>query len=185
MGDCCQKYVSMSQREVFMTMESGMIQAFYGTGKGKTSAAVGQALRELQHGQRITMIQFLKGKVADDFQVLERLEPDVQIFRFDKSEENYCDLSEREKEEEKANILNGFNFSKKVLETGESDVIILDELLGLIDLVRQAGATLIGAACAIEKGFQGGGDALRAAGVRVESLAIIESMSDTEIIFRR
>ncbi|MDD7350379.1 MAG: cob(I)yrinic acid a,c-diamide adenosyltransferase [Clostridiales bacterium] len=124
----------MSQREVFMTMESGMIQAFYGTGKGKTSAAVGQALRELQHGQRITMIQFLKGKVADEFQVLERLEPDVQIFRFDKSEENYCDLSESEKEEEKANILNGFNFSKKVLETGESDVIILDELLGLIDL---------------------------------------------------
>ena len=82
-----------------MTMESGIIQAFYGTGKGKTSAAVGQALRELQHGQRITMIQFLKGKVADEFQVLDRLEPDVQIFRFDKS-----------------------------------DVIILDELLGLIDL---------------------------------------------------
>ena len=117
-----------------MTMESGIIQAFYGTGKGKTSAAVGQALRELQHGQRITMIQFLKGKVADEFQVLDRLEPDVQIFRFDKSDVSYCDLSESEKEEEKANILNGFNFSKKVLETGESDVTILDELLGLIDL---------------------------------------------------
>ena len=117
-----------------MTMESGIIQAFYGTGKGKTSAAVGQALRELQHEQRITMIQFLKGKVADEFQVLDRLEPDVQIFRFDKSDVSYCDLSESEKEEEKANILNGFNFSKKVLETGESDVIILDELLGLIDL---------------------------------------------------
>ena len=117
-----------------MTMESGIIQAFYGTGKGKTSAAVGQALRELQHGQRITMIQFLNGKVADEFQVLDRLEPDVQIFRFDKSDVSYCDLSESEKEEEKANILNGFNFSKKVLETGESDVIILDELLGLIDL---------------------------------------------------
>ena len=117
-----------------MTMESGIIQAFYGTGKGKTSAAVGQALRELQHGQRITMIQFLKGKVADEFQVLDRLEPDVQIFRFDKSDVSYCDLSESEKEEEKANILNGFNFSKNVLETGESDVIILDELLGLIDL---------------------------------------------------
>ncbi len=117
-----------------MTMESGIIQAFYGTGKGKTSAAVGQALRELQHGQRITMIQFLKGKVADEFQVLDRLEPDVQIFRFDKSDVSYCDLSESEKEEEKANILNGFNFSKKVLETGESDVIILGELLGLIDL---------------------------------------------------
>ena len=57
-------------------------------------------------------------------------------------------------------------------------------LVGLIDLVNQAGATLVGAACAIEKGFQGGGDALRAAGIRVESLAIIESMSDEEITFR-
>ena len=134
MSECCQICVNTNQREVFITMESGIIQAFYGTGKGKTSAAVGQALRELQHGQRITMIQFLKGKVADEFQVLDRLEPDVQIFRFDKSDVNYCDLSDREKEEEKANILNGINFSKKVLETGESDVIILDELLGLIDL---------------------------------------------------
>lgn len=117
-----------------MTMKTGIVQAFYGSGKGKTSAAVGQALRELQDGQRVTMIQFLKGKVADEFKVLENLEPDVKIFRFDKSECNYCDLSEEEKEEEKHNILNGFNFSKKVLETGESDIIILDELLGLIDL---------------------------------------------------
>lgn len=58
-------------------------------------------------------------------------------------------------------------------------------LMGLIDLVNQAGATLVGAACAIEKGFQGGGDALRAQGVRVESLAIVESMSETGITFRR
>ena len=50
--------------------------------------------------------------------------------------------------------------------------------------MNQAGATLVGAACAIEKGFQGGGDTLRAKGVRVESLAIIDSMSDTEITFR-
>ncbi len=117
-----------------MTMKTGIVQVFYGDGKGKTSAAVGQALRELQEGQRITMIQFLKGKVADEFQILERLEPDMKIFRFDKSESSYCDLPEDAKREEKHNILNGFNFSKKVLETGESDVIILDELLGLIDL---------------------------------------------------
>lgn len=56
-----------------MTMKTGIVQVFYGDGKGKTSAAVGQALREVQEGQRITMIQFLKGKMADEFQVLERL----------------------------------------------------------------------------------------------------------------
>ena len=58
-------------------------------------------------------------------------------------------------------------------------------LVGLMELVRQAGAQLVGAACAIEKGFQGGGDSLRAQGIRVESLAVIEHMSDTEITFRR
>ena len=58
-------------------------------------------------------------------------------------------------------------------------------LIGLTDLVRQAGATTVGAAIAIEKGFQGGGDALRAQGVRVESLAIVESMTDDSITFRR
>lgn len=115
-------------------MDTKVIQVFYGTGRGKTSAAVGQALRELRKGQRMTMIQFLKGKVADEFEVLEALEPDVKIFRFDKREDNYCDLPEQAKEEEKQNILNGFNFSRKVLETGESDVIILDELLGVLDL---------------------------------------------------
>lgn len=57
-------------------------------------------------------------------------------------------------------------------------------LLGLIELVKQAGAEVVGASCAIEKGFQGGGDAIRAKGIRVESLAILDSMSDTDITFR-
>ncbi len=115
-------------------MSTRVIQAFYGQGIGKTSAAVGQALRNASDGQHITIIQFLKGKVANEFQILTRLEPDVQIFRFDQSETNYCELSLQEREEEKQNILNGFHFAKKVIETGESDVIILDELLGLLDL---------------------------------------------------
>ena len=75
----------------------------------------------------------------------------------------------------------------------ESDrVLLVDDflangkaLIGLTELVRQAGGTVCGAAIAIEKGFQGGGDALRAQGVRVESLAIVESMTDDSITFRR
>jgi len=57
-------------------------------------------------------------------------------------------------------------------------------LVGLAELVKQAGAATVGAAVAIEKGFQKGGDALREAGLRVESLAIVESMSDTSLTFR-
>lgn len=75
----------------------------------------------------------------------------------------------------------------------ESDnVLIIDDFLangkaleGLIDIIGQAGATLAGCSCAIEKGFQKGGDNLRAKGIKVESLAIVESMSDNSLVFRQ
>lgn len=73
----------------------------------------------------------------------------------------------------------------------QDKVLLVDDFLAngsalnsLIDLVAQAGAELAGAAIAIEKGFQGGGDALREKGVRVESLAIVESMDTDNIVFR-
>lgn len=69
-------------------------------------------------------------------------------------------------------------------------VLIIDDFLahgealnGLICLVEQAGGTLAGAGIVIEKHFQNGGDAIRARGVRVESLAVIERMSPDEIVF--
>ena len=75
--------------------------------------------------------------------------------------------------------------------TKDDTVLIVDDFLakgnalaGLIDIVEQAGAKLAGCAIAIEKGFQGGGDALRAKGIRVESLAIIDKMTDDSLEFR-
>ena len=74
----------------------------------------------------------------------------------------------------------------------DDTVLLVDDFLangaalrGLVELCRQAGAAVAGAAIAIEKAFQGGGDALRAAGVRVESLAVIERMDGDKITFRR
>ncbi|MGN0443776.1 MAG: xanthine phosphoribosyltransferase [Acutalibacteraceae bacterium] len=73
----------------------------------------------------------------------------------------------------------------------EDRVLIVDDFLargnaleGLIDIVSQAGAELIGCAVAIEKGFQGGGDELRSKGIRVEALALIDEMSPDAIKFR-
>ena len=68
--------------------------------------------------------------------------------------------------------------------TSADRVLIIDDFLangaalqGLIEIVNQAGATLIGAGICIEKAFQPGGDLIRGMGVRVESLARIKSMS--------
>ncbi len=76
--------------------------------------------------------------------------------------------------------------------SADDRVVIIDDFLangkaleGLIDIVNQAGATLVGCTCAIEKGFQGGGDALREQGIRVESLAVIDEMSTEGITFRK
>ena len=73
----------------------------------------------------------------------------------------------------------------------EDKIVIIDDFLangkaleGLIDIVKQSGAELIGATCAIEKGFQKGGDSLREQGYRIESLAIIDEMSPSAIEFR-
>ena len=52
-------------------------------------------------------------------------------------------------------------------------------------MVREAGATLVGCAIAIEKKFQGGGDELRAEGIRVESLAMVDHMTDDSLSFWR
>lgn len=54
----------------------------------------------------------------------------------------------------------------------------------MIDLARQAGATIEGMGFIIEKGFQGGGDKLRGMGYHVESLAIIDSLDNCEIKIR-
>lgn len=74
---------------------------------------------------------------------------------------------------------------------GNERILMVDDFLakggaleGLIDLVNQSGATIVGAAVAIEKGYQGGGDALRKRGYRIESLAIIDEMGDNNIKFR-
>ncbi len=75
--------------------------------------------------------------------------------------------------------------------TAEDRVLIIDDFLangealkGLMDLCTQAGAKIAGAGICIEKGFQKGGKELRDAGLRVESLAIIESMDDGTLTFR-
>jgi len=70
-------------------------------------------------------------------------------------------------------------------------VLIIDDFLangealrGLIEIVHEANADLIGIGVAIEKGFQPGGQKIREAGIHLESLAIIESADETGIRFR-
>ena len=90
-------------------MAEGQIKVYYGEGKGKSTAALGQAVYYAGRGKEVFVIQFLKGRLSSDLDYLTRLEPELKIYRFEKTEEFYNDLSEKEKEEERINILNGVN----------------------------------------------------------------------------
>ena len=74
--------------------------------------------------------------------------------------------------------------------TADDVILLVDDFLangkaleGLVDIVEQASARLVGAAVGIEKGFQCGGRNLRERGIRVESLAIIASMTNDSLTF--
>ena len=106
-------------------MDRGVIQVYYGEGHGKSTAAIGNAIRIASEGKSVIIIQFLKGKNENELTFLSRLEPEIKIFRFAKSEEA--------KQEESMNLRNGFNYGKKVVTTGACDMLILDEVLGIVD----------------------------------------------------
>lgn len=115
-------------------MGKRVIQAICGEGNGKTSAALGKSIQAVSAGQKVVFISFLKGKNLGEYSCIEKLEPDLKVFCFEKEDTFFEDLNQEEKEEEKQNILNGFHFACKVVETGECDLLVLDEALGLINL---------------------------------------------------
>ncbi|KMZ55439.1 xanthine phosphoribosyltransferase [Dorea sp. D27] len=80
--------------------------------------------------------------------------------------------------------------SRKFLDA-DDHVLVIDDflangcaLMGLLDIIEEAGATLEGAGIVIEKGFQQGGQIIRQKGIHLESLAIIDTMTDTSLTFR-
>lgn len=99
----------------------------------------------------------------------------------------YCEKVESFTHKNVSNVI----VSKEFL-TEKDRVLIVDDFLavgnalnGLINICCDAGAEIAGCAIAIEKAFQSGGDRIRERGIRVESLAIIDSMTDDSISFRK
>lgn len=111
----------------------GLVQIYCGPGKGKTSVAIGQAIRAVGHGKTAIVIQCLKGRATSELDYLSVLEPNVRLFRFEKKDKYYEDLTDEEKQEENCNIRNGLNYARKVLVTQECDMPILDEILGAVE----------------------------------------------------
>lgn len=76
----------------------GRVQIFTGDGYGKTMAALGEALIAAASGKRVVVIQFLKGRGLTDSAFERQLEPEIKIFRFEKSDADFYPFRKRNRE---------------------------------------------------------------------------------------
>ena len=118
-------------------MDRGSIYIYTGDGRGKSPAAWGRALQAAAEGKKVVIIQFLKGRELADSAFIRRMEPEIRLFHFEKSDENYMELPEEKKREACVNIRNGLGYAKKVLSVAECDLLILDEVLVLVDAAER------------------------------------------------
>lgn len=107
------------------------VHIIYGSGHGKTAAAMGLAVKAAGQGKTVAIVQFLKGTDVD-YSILNQME-EINFFTFENSEKPYGDLTFEEREEQRAKAKNSFYYAKKVIDTSGADIVILDEVLGLMD----------------------------------------------------
>ena len=119
-------------------MSKGKITVFSGDGRGKTAAALGLALDAAADGRTAVIIQFLKGRGLAESIFCKRMEPDIKIFRFEKSEVDFDERPTQQREDDVSSIRNSMNFARKVMATGECDLLVLDEVLGVIEVEKES-----------------------------------------------
>ncbi len=133
-----------------MTNTSNKILAFIGDGEGKTSAAIGHAVRAAGHGKRVAVIQFLKGQErCGEYKYLKKCDRiDIHLVG---DPSFFLDPSKKEPHAKKA--AEGLALAKKLINSGKYFLIVLDEIFDaaaaglisnndiedLIDIVRASG----------------------------------------------
>ena len=107
-----------------------MIQVYTGDGKGKTTAALGQALRAIGHGMKVYMIQFMKGRTYGELMTCERCLPDLTITMSGRDE--FVKKGEPE-EADLRMAREGLDLARKVVSEGKHQMLILDEINVAVD----------------------------------------------------
>ena len=110
----------------------GLVIIYTGDGKGKTTAALGQALRAVGQGLRVAMVQFIKAGAAGEHKAARRLAPDLEIHRMGRG--FVPPLSEGPIEQHREAASEALALVKKLLSGGRHDLVIADEILTAIHL---------------------------------------------------
>ena len=114
-------------------MRKGNVFVYYGKGKGKTSLAIGRGIHELSHGHSVIMVRFMGCDNKTEIEPLKKLEPDFRVFCFEKTRDFVDETDECVKKEISNEIGVSFTFTKKILETGECDILILNSILDAVE----------------------------------------------------
>ena len=112
-------------------MEKGLLMVFTGNGKGKTTAALGVAVRAMGHGFHVCVIQFIKGSWK--YGELEAVKRFTDLMDFHVTGRGFTWKSEDFEKDKKA-AREGWRLAKEVMASGKYRIIILDELTYLIKL---------------------------------------------------
>jgi cob(I)alamin adenosyltransferase len=110
-----------------MKLQKGYIQVYTGNGKGKTTAAIGQAVRAAGSGLKTYVIQFMKEFPYSELKSLKSLSEFITIEQCGKDDFVY--KKELPSEEEKEKVKNGLKLTLEKMKSGGYDIIILDEAL--------------------------------------------------------
>jgi cob(I)alamin adenosyltransferase len=113
-------------------LKNGYVQVYTGDGKGKTTAAVGLAVRAAGNGYNVFMVQFLKGGKTGEIESAKKMAPFFNIFRFEKKRGFFWTLSDEEKIELKAEVQKAYEFCKEALKEEKCDILIMDEIMGAL-----------------------------------------------------
>jgi cob(I)alamin adenosyltransferase len=109
----------------------GMVHVYTGGGKGKTTAALGLAMRAVGHGLKVYIVQFMKGNIRyGEIEMARRLSPNLVIRQMGREtfvERKKPDRIDRELAQK------GFRLAKEVIGGGEYDIVVLDEINVAVD----------------------------------------------------
>ena len=113
-------------------LKKGYVQIYTGDGKGKTTAAIGLAVRAAGDGFKVIMVQFLKSSVTGELNSAKQLDPNFVIKRFEKPRGFFWTLNQEEKLELQKEINKSYKFCAKTLKEQACDILILDEVMGAL-----------------------------------------------------
>lgn len=113
-------------------LEKGYIHIYKGEGKGKTSILNGMVIRALGNNLRVFYLRFLKNRPSGEIDFLEKFaEITIKSF-YQSSEKFFWEMNDQEKEKLKAETNQGLAYLKKLSQSNDVDLIVVDEILGCI-----------------------------------------------------